>query len=39
MASGLPVVCHRHGGYADAVRHGANGKAFKHFGRSAFDTR
>jgi len=25
MASGLPVVCGRHGGYADQIRHGENG--------------
>jgi len=28
MACGLPVVCHRHGGYADVVRHGENGYLF-----------
>lgn len=28
MASGLPVVCHRHGGYADHIRHGENGFLF-----------
>jgi glycosyltransferase involved in cell wall biosynthesis len=29
MASGLPVVCHYHGGYADIIRHGENGYLFK----------
>jgi glycosyltransferase involved in cell wall biosynthesis len=28
MACGLPVVCHRHGGYGDVVRHGENGYLF-----------
>jgi glycosyltransferase involved in cell wall biosynthesis len=28
MACGLPVVCHSHGGYADAIRHGENGFLF-----------
>ncbi|MDR5871376.1 glycosyltransferase family 4 protein [Caballeronia sp. LZ062] len=28
MACGLPVVCHRRGGYADWVRHGENGFLF-----------
>lgn len=28
MACGLPVVCHRHGGYADSIRHGENGFLF-----------
>ncbi|MFT5960197.1 MAG: glycosyltransferase involved in cell wall biosynthesis, partial [Burkholderiaceae bacterium] len=28
MACGLPVVCHRHGGYADHIRHGENGFLF-----------
>jgi glycosyltransferase involved in cell wall biosynthesis len=28
MACGLPVVCHRHGGYADHIRHGENGYLF-----------
>jgi glycosyltransferase involved in cell wall biosynthesis len=28
MACGLPVVCHRHGGYADAIVHGENGYLF-----------
>ena len=28
MACGLPVVCHRHGGYADHIRHGQNGFLF-----------
>jgi glycosyltransferase involved in cell wall biosynthesis len=28
MACGLPVVCHSHGGYADAIRHGENGFVF-----------
>lgn len=28
MACGLPVVCHRHGGYADVIRHGENGYLF-----------
>jgi len=28
MACGLPVVCHRHGGYADVIRHGENGFLF-----------
>jgi glycosyltransferase involved in cell wall biosynthesis len=29
MACGLPVVCHSHGGYADAIRHGENGFLFE----------
>ncbi|MDB5822050.1 MAG: hypothetical protein JWR21_754 [Herminiimonas sp.] len=29
MACGLPVVCHRHGGYADTIRHGENGFLFE----------
>lgn len=29
MACGLPVVCHIHGGYADAIRHGENGFLFE----------
>lgn len=28
MASGIPVVCHRHGGYAEHIRHGENGFLF-----------
>jgi len=28
MACGLPVVCHRHGGYANSIRHGENGFLF-----------
>ncbi|EGF33527.1 hypothetical protein IMCC9480_3767 [Oxalobacteraceae bacterium IMCC9480] len=28
MACGVPVVCHRHGGYADHIRHGENGFLF-----------
>ncbi len=28
MASGLPVVCHRSGGYAEVIRHGENGFLF-----------
>jgi glycosyltransferase involved in cell wall biosynthesis len=28
MACGLPVVCHSHGGYADAIHHGKNGFLF-----------
>lgn len=28
MACGLPVVCHRRGGYADSIRHGENGFLF-----------
>jgi hypothetical protein len=28
MASGLPVVCHRSGGYAGVIRHGENGFLF-----------
>ena len=28
MACGLPVVCHFHGGYADAMKHGENGFLF-----------
>ncbi len=28
MACGLAVVCHRHGGYVDVVRHGENGYLF-----------
>lgn len=28
MACGLPVVCHRNGGYADSIRHGENGFLF-----------
>lgn len=28
MACGLPVVCHKHGGYADHIRHGDNGFLF-----------
>ena len=28
MACGLPVVCHRHGGYADIIRPGENGFLF-----------
>ncbi|TGQ66607.1 MAG: glycosyltransferase family 4 protein [Mesorhizobium sp.] len=28
MACGLPVVCHRHGGYADHINHGENGFLF-----------
>ncbi|MBC7415779.1 MAG: glycosyltransferase family 4 protein [Herminiimonas sp.] len=29
MACARPVVCHRHGGYADAIRHGENGFLFE----------
>ena len=29
MACALPVVCHVHGGYADAIRHGENGFLFE----------
>lgn len=29
MACGLPVVCHKHGGYADHIRHGQNGFLFE----------
>ncbi len=29
MACGLPVVCHVHGGYAEAIRHGENGFLFE----------
>lgn len=29
MACALPVVCHAHGGYADAIRHGENGFLFE----------
>lgn len=29
MACALPVVCHVHGGYADAIRHGDNGFLFE----------
>ena len=29
MACALPVVCHAHGGYADAIRHGDNGFLFE----------
>ncbi|CAB3803160.1 glycosyltransferase family 4 protein [Pararobbsia alpina] len=29
MACALPVVCHRHGGYADSIRHGENGFLFE----------
>lgn len=29
MACGVPVVCHRHGGYADHIRHGENGFLFE----------
>lgn len=28
MACGLPVVCHRRGGYVDSIRHGENGFLF-----------
>jgi glycosyltransferase involved in cell wall biosynthesis len=28
MGSGLPVVCHRSGGYAEVIRHGENGFLF-----------
>lgn len=28
MACGLPVVCHAHGGYAEAICHGSNGFLF-----------
>lgn len=28
MACGLPVVCHAHGGYAEAIHHGSNGFLF-----------
>ncbi|WP_041522579.1 glycosyltransferase [Gilvimarinus agarilyticus] len=28
MACGLPVVCHRHGGYSDWIKHGHNGLLF-----------
>src|SRR5439155_21456379 len=28
MACGLPVVCHRHGGYIDSIDHGTNGFLF-----------
>jgi glycosyltransferase involved in cell wall biosynthesis len=28
MACGLPVVCHRNGGYADSIRHAENGFLF-----------
>jgi len=28
MACGLPVVCHRNGGYAELIRHGINGFLF-----------
>ncbi|QGZ60986.1 glycosyltransferase family 4 protein [Paraburkholderia acidisoli] len=28
MACGLPVVCHRRGGYANSIRHGENGFLF-----------
>lgn len=29
MACGVPVVCHRHGGYADHIQHGVNGYLFQ----------
>jgi len=29
MACGVPVVCHRHGGYADHIQHGVNGFLFQ----------
>jgi glycosyltransferase involved in cell wall biosynthesis len=29
MACALPVVCHKHGGYADSIRHGENGFLFE----------
>lgn len=29
MSCGLPVVCHRRGGYADFIRHGENGFLFE----------
>jgi glycosyltransferase involved in cell wall biosynthesis len=29
MACAIPVVCHRHGGYADSIRHGENGFLFE----------
>lgn len=29
MACGLPVVCHKHGGYADHIRQGENGYLFE----------
>jgi glycosyltransferase involved in cell wall biosynthesis len=29
MASGIPVVCHHHGGYAEHIRHGENGFLFQ----------
>ncbi|PLP58519.1 group 1 glycosyl transferase [Mesorhizobium loti] len=29
MACGLPVVCHKHGGYADHIRQGENGFLFE----------
>lgn len=34
MACGLPVVCHAHGGYADAIRHGENGFLFETTGEA-----
>lgn len=30
MMSGLPVVCHRDGGYAEVIEHGVNGFIFDH---------
>jgi glycosyltransferase involved in cell wall biosynthesis len=35
MASGVPVLCHRAGGYADIVRHGENGFLFEQTGEAA----
>lgn len=34
MACGLPVVCHRHGGYADIIRSGENGFLFDSSGEA-----
>ena len=34
MACALPVVCHAHGGYADAIRHGENGFLFETTGEA-----
>lgn len=39
MACGLPVVCHRFGGYADHIRHGENGFLFENTAEAASQIR